>query len=307
MRIALINRDGGLDFLVDQLQAELPEAQLTLWPDDAAREAEVAICWHPPDGYLAAMPNLRLIHSIGAGVDKVLADPTLPDVPFARICDDDLARAMGEYCLWSTLWFHRGFDRIVANARAGLWERFAQRPAAQVPVCVLGLGAIGHHVAERLRDAGYPVRGWSRTARGIDGVACHAGPDGLAAAVEGAEVLICLLPLTPDTRGLLNRELLQRLARGAGLVLCSRGEHLVREDMLGLVRSGHLAGAVLDVFETEPLPADDPLWSEPGVLITPHMSALAKPRRIAAQIADNIRRARDGRPLLHLVDRTRGY
>lgn len=307
MRLALINRTGGLEFLEDHIRAACPGTRLAYWPSDAAREAEVAICWDPPDGTLADMPNLRLVHSIGAGVDRILADPTLPDIPVCRIRDDDLAVAMGEYCHWATLWFHRGLDTVTRNAAAGHWHRFEQRPASQVPVCVLGLGDTGRHVAGRLRDAGYPVRGWSRSPHEIPGVVCHAGPEALPLALADAQVVICLLPLTPDTTGILGHATLSALPPGAGVVLCSRGEHLDRAALVTLLHSGHLRGAVLDVFPQEPLPADDPLWHEPGVLVTPHMSALAKPRRIVAQIAENLRRLDRGDPLLNRVDRARGY
>lgn len=307
MRLTLINRDGGLDFLEKRLRDALPDILLSTWPEEGAMDAEVAICWDPLPGVLKAMPNLRLIHSIGAGVDMLMTDPTLPDVPVCRIRDHDLAVAMGEYCLWATIWFQRQLDRIVLDARAKNWERFVQRPASEVPVCVLGCGAMGRHVAERLRDAGYPVHGWSRTAQEIPGVTCHAGKDGMNAALANALVVICLLPLTPDTQGILNRTLFAQLPKGAGLILCSRGKHLVRDDLLEALRSGQLRGAVLDVFEHEPLACEDPLWEEPGVLITPHMSALAKPHRITEQIAENVRRLREGRQLCNLVDRSQGY
>lgn len=307
MRLALINRGGGLDFLKDRLQDALPSSTILTWPDDGAADAEVAVCWDPPHGLLRDMPNLRLIHSIGAGVDKLMADPALPDLPVCRIRDHDLAQAMGEYCMWATIWFQRQFDRVVGNAAARRWERYDQRPASETPVCILGLGAIGLHVAGRLHDAGYPVRGWSHGPHEVDGVACFHSPAGLEAALSGAMVVICLLPLTPSTRGILNAALFNRLPDGAGLVLCSRGEHLVHADLQAALRSGRLRGAVLDVFDTEPLPADDPLWSEPGVLVTPHMAALTKPRRIAEQIAENVRRLSEDLPLCNLVDRAKGY
>lgn len=307
MRLALITRGGGLEFLEDSLRDACPDADLTIWPEPEAQQADVAICWDPEPGILQSMPNLRLVHSIGAGVDKILNDPDVPDVPICRIRGEGLAEAMGEYCHWSTIWFQRHFDRIVLNARARDWCRFSQRAASDMPVCVLGLGDIGRHVAERLRDTGYPVHGWSRSPRDISGITCHTGPEGLNDALCEAMVLICLLPLTPLTNGLLDHALLSRLPQGAGLVLCSRGNHLVHDDFLALMRSGHLRGAVLDVFPTEPLPVGDPLWLEPGVLVTPHMSALAKPRHIAEQIAENVRRIHDGQALMNIVDREVGY
>ncbi len=307
MRLALMTRAGRLDFIEDRLREVLPEAEILHWPDAGAMEAEVAVCWDPVHGTLAKMPNLRLIHSIGAGVDNLIADPDLPRLPVCRIRDDDLAVAMAEYVHWGTLWFQRQFDRILQNAAERKWERFPQQPASAVPVGILGLGSIGSVVAKRLRDAGYPVHGWSRRFRDLDGVTCHTGPDGLGEVLAASQVLVCLLPLTPETRGLLNAETLSRLPRGAALILCSRGEHLVRPDLVALLRTGHLRGAIIDVFETEPLSPDDPIWAEPGVLVTPHMSALAKPRRIAEQIAANVRRLRTGKPLENTIDCEIGY
>lgn len=307
MRLALITREGGLEFLEDRLREALPDAEIVIWPEPGAIDADVAICWDPPAGVLADMPNLRLIHSIGAGVDKLIADPDLPDLPICRIRDDDLAVAMAEYVHWGTLWFQRQFDRVVLNASGRQWERFSQRPAEAVPVGILGLGAIGRTVAARLRYAGYPVHGWSRSPHEIAGITCRAGASGLDDVLAVSQILICLLPLTPETRGILNDAALSRLPQGAGLILCSRGEHLVLPDLVKHLRAGHLRGAILDVFETEPLAADDPLWSEPGILVTPHMAALTKPRRIAEQIAANVGRLADGLPLANQIVRERGY
>lgn len=307
MRLALMNRDGGLEFLTERLGEVLPGAEISVWPAPEAREAEVAVCWNPLHGDLASMPNLRLVHSIGAGVDNLMADPTLPQVPVARIRDDDLAIAMAEYCHWGTLWFQRGFDRIVGNARERVWERFGQRAAGSCRVGVLGLGTIGATVATRLSEAGYPVHGWSRSQRDLPGVSCHAGDAGLEGVLSISDVLICLLPLTPDTRGLLNRARLSKLPEGAALILTSRGEHLVPEDLIRLIEEGHLRGAILDVFAEEPLPAENPIWDRPEILVTPHMAALTKPRRIAEQIAENVLRLKADKPLRNLVDRSKGY
>jgi glyoxylate/hydroxypyruvate reductase A len=307
MQLALITREGSLDFLDMRLREALPGAKIASWPDPACLAAEVAICWDPPHGLLATMPKLRLIHSIAAGTDKLMADPSLPALPVCRICDEDVAMAMGEYCHWGVLWFQRGFDRITENARQAKWHRFAQRAASDTPVAILGLGAIGTHVARRLARAGYPIRGWSRRPRKLAGVRCMHGAEGLARALRDAAVVICLLPLTPDTRGILNADNLAHLAPGAGLINCGRGAHMVLKDLLVLLANGHMAGMILDTFEHEPLTADNRLWGTPGVLITPHMAALAKPTRIAGQIAENIRRLNAQQSLLNLVDRAIGY
>ncbi|CCE07964.1 putative 2-hydroxyacid dehydrogenase family protein [Bradyrhizobium sp. STM 3843] len=305
--VAFLSSPGLMDPLVPLLQRELPGVTCASWPEPAAREAELAVCWKPPAGALAAMPNLKLIHSIAAGVDNILSDPTVPDRPICRIVDPDLSVAMTEFVLWSTLYFHRDFDRAVANARSGIWRRYDQRAPQDTQVGILGLGELGTAAARRLVDLGFSVRAWSRSPKTVAGVATSSGSAALDAFLGDVDILVSLLPLTPETVGLLNAERLSRLRHGAALILCSRGEHLVADDLIALLRKGHLRGAVLDVFEREPLAADHPLWREPGVLVTPHMAAIASWSVIAQQIAENVRRLVRGEPLLNAVDRTRGY
>lgn len=305
--ITLMSELGVLSFLAAQLESALPGATFRNWLEPGAIDAEIAICWAPPKGALASMPNLRLVHSIGAGVDNILSDPALPDLPICRVVDPKLAAAMAEFILWGTLYFHRRFDEVTANARIGRWHRLEQTAAGDKRVGILGLGAMGERAARLLSQVGYRVSGWSRAPRQVDGVTVHAGEAALDAFLAEADILVCLLPLTPATSRILNAERLARLPKGAGLILVSRGEHLVVDDLVGLIRSGHLRGAILDVFDHEPLAPEHPLWREPGVLVTPHMAGLAKPRVIAEQIAENIRRLKAGEPLLNRVDPARGY
>jgi glyoxylate/hydroxypyruvate reductase A len=299
--------DVPLTFLAEHLQRALPDAVLTHWPEAGALDAEVAVCWKPPPGVLATMPDLRLVHSIAAGVDNILSDASLPPLPVCRIVDPMLAAAMAEYVLWGTLYFHRDFDRVVANARAGHWHRYDQAEAADKRVGILGLGAIGINAARLLASMGYTVSGWSRSPKLIDGVEVFAGDGALDRFLSGVDILVCLLPLTPTTAGILNAARFACLPNDAALILCSRGEHLVVDDLIASLRSGHLRGAVLDVFDQEPLAPDHPLWTEPGVLVTPHMAGLAKPRVIAGQIAENVRRLKAGNNLLNRVDPSQGY
>ena len=303
----LTTLSSQMDFLDDHLKRAVPDAIVTHWPDDGALEGEVAVCWKPPAGVMATMPNLRLIHSIAAGVDNVLSDRDLPALPLCRIVDPDLAAAMAEYVLWGTMYFHRDFDRVAANARNGHWHRYDQVAAADKRVGILGLGTLGIEAARLLKTVGYTVSGWSRSAKQIDGVTMFAGDAALGGFLAQADILVCLLPLTPATAGILNGELFAQLPMDAALILCSRGEHLVVPDLVASLRSGHLRGAVLDVFDLEPLLPDNPLWTEPGILVTPHMAALAKPRVIADQIAENIRRLNAGDVLLNRVDPAHGY
>ncbi|WP_315729175.1 MULTISPECIES: glyoxylate/hydroxypyruvate reductase A [unclassified Bradyrhizobium] len=305
--VAFLSTPGLMDPLEPLLRRELPGLTCASWPEEASREAELAVCWKPQAGALAAMPNLKLIHSIAAGVDNILADPSVPDRPVCRIVDPDISVAMTEFVLWSTLYFHRDFDRVIDNARTGAWHRYAQRAPQDTRVGILGLGTLGTDAARRLVDLGFSVSAWSRSAKTADGIRTFSGAAALDAFLGEVDILVSLLPLTPSTLGLLNAERLSRLPKGAALVLCSRGEHLIADDLVALLRTGHLRGAVLDVFEREPLPADHPLWREPGVLVTPHMAAIASWTVIAQQIVENVRRLKRGEPLLNAVDRARGY
>jgi glyoxylate/hydroxypyruvate reductase len=306
-RIAFLSLPGVMTPLEEPLRRELPDVGFASWPDPAVHESEIAVCWKPQPGALAAMPGLKLIHSIAAGVDNILVDPQLPDAPICRIVDPDLSAAMTEFVLWGTLYFHRDFDRVINNARDGVWRRYEQYAPHERRVGILGLGALGTAAATRLVELGFAVSAWSRSPKQVPGVAMFSGDDALDGFLGQADILVSLLPLTPSTMGLLDAGRLSRLPKGAALILCSRGEHLVADDLVALLRQGHLRGAVLDVFEREPLPSDHPLWREPGVLVTPHMAAIASWRVIAQQIAENIRRLQRGEPLLNQVDRVRGY
>ncbi len=305
--VALLSRPGLMDSMTSLLARELPGVTVASWPEAAAREAELAVCWKPEPGALAAMPKLKLIHAIAAGVDNILSDPTVPDVPLCRIVDPGITAAMTEFVLWGTLYFHRDFDRVIGNARDGRWQRYDQRAARDSRVGILGLGELGTDAARRLVDLGFTVSAWSRSPKQLAGVTTFSGTDALDAFLSETDILVSLLPLTSSTVGLLNAARLSRLPKGAALILCSRGEHVVMDDLVALLRSGHLRGAVLDVFEQEPLRSDHPLWREPGVLVTPHMAAIASWETIAQQVAENARRLLRGEPLLNVVDRARGY
>ncbi|CCE01703.1 glyoxylate/hydroxypyruvate reductase A [Bradyrhizobium sp. STM 3809] len=305
--VALLGRPGLMDPMKALLARELPGVTVASWPEPAARDAELAVCWKPEPGALAAMPKLQLIHSIAAGVDNILSDYSVPDVPLCRIVDPGITAAMTEFVLWATLYFHRDFDRVIRNARDGLWRRYDQRAAKDSRVGILGLGELGSDAARRLLGLGFAVSAWSRSPKQLAGIRTFSGADALDAFLSETDILVSLLPLTPSTVGLLNAARLSRLPKGAAVILCSRGEHVVMEDVIALLRSGHLRGAVLDVFGQEPLPSDDPLWREPGVLVTPHMAAIASWETITLQVADNARRLLGGRPLLNVVDRVRGY
>jgi glyoxylate/hydroxypyruvate reductase A len=306
-RVALISQSAKLDYFGPLLREAAPELEVVVWPDPGFREAEVAMCWNAPPGVYAQMPNLRLVHSIAAGVDNVVAGQDLRGLPVCRVVDPQLAEGMVQYVLWAVLHFHRHFDLAQANQRQQVWHRPRLVPAAECRVGIMGLGQLGSQIARALLGLGYRVNGWSRSAHPLDGMAMYQGPEALAPFLAATDVLVCVLPLTEATRGILGRATFEALPRGAAVVNCGRGEHLVVPDLLAALESGQLRGAVLDVFAHEPLPADDPLWTTPGVVVTPHMATMASSSVVAQQIAQNVRRLVAGEPLHHQVDPTRGY
>lgn len=280
------------------LAQALPEAR---WLDlDHARAqpdaVDAAVVANPAPGTLQGFPRLRLIQSLWAGVDRLVLDASLPaGVPIARMVDPAMNAAMAETALWAVLAMHRGFFDYAALQREGRWQPLPQRRADEVSVLVLGMGQMGRTAAARVEAMGYRVQGWRR-----DGVA-------LDTLLVQAEVVINLLPLTPDTRGLLNARFFDALPRGAALVNLARGAHVVDDDLLAALDSGQLRHAVLDVFHTEPLPGTHRFWRHPKVTLLPHAAALTDSRSAAAVVAANLRALRDGLPIQHLVERQRGY
>jgi glyoxylate/hydroxypyruvate reductase A len=294
---------------LELLRAALPDDHIVL-PDQLVNPAsiEVALVAKPPAGLLRSLPGLRLIQSLWMGVDGLLADPTLPaDVPLARCIDPGMIAAMSEIALAHVLDFHRHLYRYREQQAQGVWRQLPQRLAAETTVGVLGLGELGRATAGALLGAGFPVLGWSRRPRAVAGLATFAGSAGLEALLPRCQVVVCLLPLTVHTRGLLDAPRLALLPKGAGLVSLARGAHVVEADLLAALDVRHLAHAWLDVFETEPLPAAHPFWRHPGITLTPHVAALTDPRTATAMIAANLDLLRRGETPLHLVDRTAGY
>lgn len=292
----------------EALARELPDLDFRVFPDlgDPA-EIDVALVWRPPAGLLASLPNLRLIQALSAGVDTMLEDPTLPDVPLCRMVDASLTRTMVEYVLAQVLFYHRDLDLYEEQQRRAEWRLLMPRTAAERTVGVMGLGEIGRAIASGLAQAGFRVRGWSRSRHVIEGVTTYAGAAEREAFLSACEILVCVLPLTRETEGILDAHLFAALPRDAVLIHVGRGRQLVEADLMDAVDRGHLRGAVVDVFATEPLPPEHPFWRRPRIRITPHVAGYSLPSTGAAVVAANIRRLREGRPLLHLVPRGRGY
>ncbi len=291
-----------------ELARRLPDLDFRVWPEvgDPA-DIEVALVWRPPPGLLAGLPNLRLIQALSAGIEALLADPTLPDVPLCRMVDESLTVTMREFVAATVLFFHRGLDRYARRQRQVRWRLEPPRPAAATRVGIMGLGVLGGDVARTLAGLGFRVRGWSRRGKTIPGVETFAGPDALADFAAAVDVLVCLLPLTPATEGILDSRLFAALPRGAVVINVGRGRHLVERDLLDALDRGHLRAAWLDVFAEEPLPDDHPFWRHPRIHVTPHAAAWTHPETAAEVVVENLRRLRAGEPLRHRVDRARGY
>ena len=292
-----------------QMNAHLGALDFRVWPESGdVADVEVALVWLPPPGMLKRFPNLKLIASLGMGVDHIFLDPELPEgVPVVRIVDPDMVDQMCEYVLFAVLDHYRFFGTYRRSQRAGEWKQMRPPPAERRRVGILGLGAIGAGAAARLTALGFDVAGWSRTPKTLAGVESFHGPDGFTPFLARSGIVVCLLPLTPETEGILDETAFAAMPEGGFVVNAARGGHLVEADLLASLDSGHLAGAALDVFATEPLPAGHPFWGHPKVRVTPHIAGLTRPETASRQIAENIRRLRAGEKLANLVDRERGY
>jgi glyoxylate/hydroxypyruvate reductase len=297
-----------------RLRGLAPQRDIRLWPDRFGDAADIAYAcaWHAPRGLFARLPRLKVIFSLGAGVDHIFADPDLPDVPVVRIVDPDLTMRMTEYVVLHVLAYHRRQRLYDVQQRERLWHEHAQPPASAVAVGVMGLGALGAAAALALARLGFRVAGWSRAPKALTGIECFHGEAGLEALLRRSEILVCLLPAMPATHGILDLKLLRRLKRdgaagGAYLINAARGALQVEADIVTALDEDSLAGATLDVFTREPLPVASPLWRHPKVTITPHNAAFSDPHALSANVLRQIERFEAGLPLDHVVDRTRGY
>jgi glyoxylate/hydroxypyruvate reductase A len=277
----------------------LPDFEVFLADDPMDRaEIDFAIVWQPVAGWLKTFENLKCIVSIGAGIDHILCDPELPrHVPIIRTTGNDLSVRMREYVSLHVLRLHRRLPEIVAAQPLREWRQIIEPPAHERGVGIMGLGNLGADCARCLAMIGFNVAGWSRSEKSIDGVTCYAGAQGLGAFLKHAQILVCMLPLTPHTEGILNAELFAQLPSGAKLINAARGPHLVDADLLAGLESGQIGGATLDVFHKEPLPSDHPFWDHPDILITPHVASLIDPAAGGQRIAANIRKFVAGEPI----------
>ncbi|HEV2557602.1 MAG TPA: glyoxylate/hydroxypyruvate reductase A [Microvirga sp.] len=298
---------------IERFRRLMPDRPVAVLGEPFDRNAVAYVAtWGPKPGSLDGLPNLRVLFSLGAGVDHLMSYPDLPDVPIVRVAQDDLTDRMSEYVVMHCLMQLRDQRRYEAQQRQRQWLDDRHPPkASEVRVGVLGFGVLGQDAARKLKVMGFDVAGYSRTRKDVAGVRVYAG-DELDAFLARTDILVSLIPLTPDTRGLLNRSLFRKLARDGRLgapvlVNAGRGGLQVEADILACLDDGTLKAAVLDVFETEPLPAESPLWTHPGVSVSPHNAAVSEPEATARYIVEQIRRDERGEALQNVVDRVRGY
>ncbi|OYU47757.1 MAG: glyoxylate/hydroxypyruvate reductase A [Rhizobiales bacterium PAR1] len=290
------------------LATKAPDLPVHVWPEtgDPAAVRYLAV-WEPPPEMLTRFPNAEIVFSVGAGVDQFDFSALPAHIPLVRMLEPGISESMVEYITLSVLALHRNLIDYIADKAAERWKLIRLMPAAQRRIGVLGLGRLGEAACRKLASFGFPVSGWSRSPREIEGVTCHAGEAALPGFLAGCDILICLMPLTPETRGFLNATRFAMLPKGASLVNAGRGGHLIQQDLLAALNSGQLSGAVLDVTDPEPLPKGHPLWAHPRVIITPHAASMTRPETAVDFVLETIRRHHQGLPLEGLVDRQRGY
>jgi glyoxylate/hydroxypyruvate reductase A len=310
MRILLYRPDGDTGPWADDFARHLPGAQCVAWTEGAKPPpCDYAVVWAPPAAMLRELAEVKAVFLMGAGADALLKHgAALPArVPFVRLGDAGMGVQMGEYVTHAVLRYFRRFDQYEDQAAVGEWRPLLTHERASFTIGVMGAGVLGRRVLDCLRPFGFPLQAWSRTDKDIDGVRCFAGDEGLDAFLRGSRVLVCMLPLTEATANILNRANMGKLPHGAYVINVARGAHLAEPDLLAYVKSGHIAGATLDVFRNEPLPPQHPFWEEPRITITPHIAALTLRDESVRQIAGKIGQLERGEPVAGVIDRELGY
>jgi glyoxylate/hydroxypyruvate reductase len=292
----------------EQFARKLPQLPFCFWPDvgDAARVRFLA-AWQPPARIKEAFPNLEVLFSVGAGVDQFDLSALPPELKVVRMVEPGLTACMCEYVSWAVLSLHRDMPTYMRQQQHAQWKEHPVRPAASRRVGVMGMGTLGRAALAQLRQLGFDCAGWSRTRRSDPGIRCYAGEAELDDFLARTDILVCLLPLTPETRGILDARVFDVLPPGASLVNAARGGHLVQADLLAALATGRLSAAILDVGEPEPLPAGHPFWNHPQIWLTPHVASATQDETAAQALLDNLRRHDAGLPLEGVVDRSQGY
>jgi glyoxylate/hydroxypyruvate reductase A len=309
MSIAIICPNRDVSDWVTALHMHEPLLKIEVWPEIAdPRSVEFVLTWSQPAGVLQQFPNLKCISSLGAGVNHVLNDVTCPpEIPLVRVIDHNLKQSMSEYVMHGVLEHFRRFDVYRQQQARSEWAIHAASHIAEVGIGVMGCGELGGYVAAKLANFGFRVYGWTRCSKQLEKIMAFAGPSQMGEFLKKAHILICLLPLTPETKQILNIWTFRQLPPNAFVINVARGDHLVEADLLEALDNGLLSGALLDVFRDEPLPQEHPFWAHKLITLTPHIASVTNPCSAAPQIVENYRRAITGRRLLNLVDRQRGY
>ncbi len=294
---------------VETLKEQHPGLNIFVYPEDHdAEEVEFALTWNHPRGLFKNYPNLKVIASMGAGVDHIISDERLPeDVTITRVVDDMLTQDMSDFVLSLVMNNIRGLHYYTKAQKEKKWDRFQYQRPKDTKVGIMGMGVLGNAVSEKLHKNGFKIYGWSRTEKDCENVTSFHGKDQLEEFLENSEILICLLPLTEDTENILNADLFDMLPESAYLINVARGEHLVEHDLLEMIDNGHLSGASLDVFREEPLPDEHPFWQHSKINITPHIASHTNPASVIPQIVDNYERMKENEPLKNKVELEKGY
>ena len=302
-------RSAQIQQWTEAFESLLDKNEFIAWPNvKNPNSVEFAAVWNQPAGIFNELPNLKCISSIGAGVNHIFNDPSLPEnVPVVRVTDEKLSRDMVHYVLQTVLNITRMQDYFIEGQHKKKWR---QHPPFtlndETMVGVMGLGVIGEKIARALQQLDIPVIGWSRRQKNIEGVQCY-DEAAFNMFLKQTKILVCILPLTPQTTGIINQNTLKQLPRGAYVINIARGQHVVDEDLIRAIDSGYIAGAKLDVFHIEPLPSDHPFWTHPKIGITPHNAGVSDPLSCAKKIVENYRRLQAGKPLINITERSQGY
>lgn len=309
MAIVIIRQDGKIELWKKALLDQSPDLEIYSYLEDHPKEAiDMALVWKHPNGTLIDYPNLKCIASNGAGVDFIFEDPDAPkELPITRVVDDKLADDMSEHVLAVILSYLKNLDRHKINQMKGVWKPMQYRRISDFTVGIMGLGALGKVLAEDLVRFGFKVQGWANSEKSINSVTCFVGNEGFPSFLHSTQILVCLLPLTESTTGILNKKLFERLPKDAFVINVARGGHLVDSDLLEMLDSGHLSGAGLDVYHEEPLPITHPFWQHSKVHMTPHYASVSDTGSVVPQILENYRRLQANEPLLNRVLADRAY
>ena len=308
MSIAVIS-DRNPDAWIKALHENQNDIEVEVYPDISNKEkVEYALVWNHPPGVFKEFPNIKVIASMGAGVDHIMRDPELPEnVKVTRIVDEQLAKDMAEFVLALVLNKLRNLSLHQHLEQQREWKPKSYQRIEEVKIGIMGMGELGSTVGKKLTENGFSVNGWSNSKKDLDNIKVYAGREELDPFLAESDILICLLPLTPDTENILDKNLFRKLPENAFLINVARGNHLVEKDLIEMIDSEHLSGAALDVFRKEPLPEDHPFWNHPKIQVTPHIASVTKPDSVVSQVLGNYERMKNKEELQNVVDKGRGY